>query len=88
MTDKKLVLVGRIDQLVRNYFDNTPSVKEIMVKELMPLFIKKGIFKKDHRGGLPIRNLLRELDKENKLSFIKHLRVDRKDINRNWYFSK
>lgn len=88
MTEKKLHLIGRIDQIVRDYFEKNKSVNETAAKELMPLFIEKGLFKKDHRDGLPIRNVLRELDKESKLSMIKNLKVDRKTVNRNWYFKR
>lgn len=88
MTEKKLHRIGRIDQIVRDYFEKNKSVKEVLAKELMPLFIKKEIFVKDHRGGLPIRNLLRELDAENKLDLLKHVKVVRNAINRNWYFTK
>jgi hypothetical protein len=52
----------------------------------MPLFIAEGIFLKDEKKGLPIRKLLRELDKENKLNLLKHIKVVRKDVNSNWYF--
>lgn len=88
MTEKKIHLAGRIDQIVRDYFEKNTSVNEIPAKELMPLFISKGIFKRDHRGGLPIRNLLRALDAENKLGLIKYLKTDRKPVNRNWYFKR
>jgi hypothetical protein len=80
---------GRIDQIVRDYFNNNPSVKEVPAKDLMQLFIDKGIFNKDYlRPGLPIRNLLRKLDAENKLSLLKHCKVVRHTKNRNWYFEK
>lgn len=80
---------GRIDQVVRDYFNSNPSVKEVPAKDLMQLFVDKGIFNKDYsRPGLPIRNLLRELDKENKLSLLKHCKVIRHAVNRNWYFNK
>lgn len=86
MTEKKIHTIGRIDQIARDYFEVNKSIDSVLAKDLMPLFIKKEIFKKDHRNGLPLRNLLRELDAENKLSLVKNLKVDRKDINRNWYF--
>ncbi len=75
-----------MDQIVRDFFKDNPSVIEVKAKELMPLFIEKGIFNKDHRDGLPIRNILRDLDSESKLNLLKHCKVIRKDINRNWYF--
>jgi hypothetical protein len=79
---------GRIDQILRDYFEQNKSVNEVIAKDLMLLFIEKGIFNKDHRDGLPIRDLLRELDAERTLSFLKHIKVDRKATNRNWYFAR
>ena len=46
MTDKKLQTVGRIDQIIRDYFEKNKSISEIMAKDLMPLFIEKEIFAK------------------------------------------
>ena len=86
MAEKEIHKVGRIDQIVRDFFEENPSRNEIKAKDLMPLFIEKGIFNKDHRNGLPIRNILRDLDSESKLDLLKHCKVVRNDINRNWYF--
>lgn len=89
LSDAIIHKAGRIDQIVRDYFENNPYINEIQAKDLMPLFISKGLFNKDYsRPGLPIRNLLRELDKENKLSLLKHCKVVRHNVNRNWYFTK
>ena len=86
MTTNKIHKIGRIDQVVRDYFESNKSIVEIPAKNLMPLFIEKGIFNKDHRNGLPIRNILRELEAENKLDLITNAKVIRNTINRNWYF--
>jgi len=88
LSEKKIHRIGRIDQVVRDFFKENPSRKEIAAKDLMPLFIEKGIFVKDHREGLPIRNILRELDKEKKLYLLKYAKMDKKIIYRNWYFAK
>ncbi len=89
LTEKTIHKVGRIDQIVRDYFNSNPSVKEVAAMDLMKLFVDKGIFKKDYsRPGLPIRNLLRQLDAENKLSLLMHCKVVRHAVNRNWYFNK
>ena len=88
LSEKKIHRIGRIDQIVRDYFEANPSLNEIAAKDLMPLFIKKGIFPKNYDDGFPIRNLLRELDAENKLHLLQLVKVDRKVVNRNWYFSK
>lgn len=87
LSEKKIHRAGRIDQVVRDYFIRNKSIQEVAAMELMPLFIEKGIFLKDaDRKGFPIRNFLRELDRENKLSLLRHVKVVRKDVNRNWYF--
>ena len=61
LSEKKIHKIGRIDQVVRDYFDAHPAQKEVTAKDLMALFIKKGIFKKDDCEGKPIRDLLRGL---------------------------
>ena len=61
MSAKELHLIGRIDQVVRDFFELNPLKMELLSKDLMPLFIKKGIFKKDNRAGKPIREILRKL---------------------------
>jgi hypothetical protein len=87
LTEKSIHKIGRIDQIVRDYFKNNSSIKEVPAKDLMYLFVEKGIFSKDYsRPGLPIRNLLRQLDAEHKLAMLKHCRVVRHPVNRNWYF--
>ncbi|WP_199535555.1 hypothetical protein [Rhodohalobacter sp. SW132] len=58
----------------------------IPAKDLMPEFIEAGIYNKDHRNGLPIRNDLRELDEKGELNSIPFVHVIRKNVNRNWYF--
>ncbi|QEM07198.1 hypothetical protein DIU31_028240 [Mucilaginibacter rubeus] len=88
MDEKKIHLTGRVDQAVRDYFQENPAENLIIAKNLMDIFIQKEIFKKDHRAGSPIRNLLRELDAENKLNLLKHCKVVRKSANRNWYFER
>lgn len=86
LSEKKHHKIGRIDQIVRDYLEVHPTLQQVPAKELMPLFIEKGIFLKNHRNGLPIRSLLRDLDKDDKLTLLKHVKVVRNEVNRNWYF--
>ena len=86
LSEHKIHRIGRIDQIVRDYFDAHPSLTEIPAKDLMPLFIEKGVFTIAHRNDLPIREILRELDSTNKLHLLKHVKVARKLKNRGWYF--
>ena len=85
-SEKKVHKIGRIDQIVRDYFEKNKSIDEIPAKDLMPLFIQKGIFLNDQKKGLPIRKLLRDLNRENKLHLLKNIKVLRKNVNSNWYF--
>ena len=81
--------IARINEVVTDYFKNNLSVNKILAKDLMPEFIKAGIFNKDYeRKGLPIRNLLRELDRNNELDKIPSLLPERKPINTYWYFQR
>lgn len=86
LSENKIHRIGRIDQIVRDYFLAHPSLTEIPAKDLMPLFIEKDIFTTNHRNDLPIREILRELDSTNKLHLLKHVKVARKLKNRGWYF--
>ena len=85
-SDKKLNKISRIDEAVKEYFINNPSVAEVPAKDLMPLFINKGIFLKDHQKGYYIRDLLRQMDAAKKLHLLSNVKVVRKDVNSNWYF--
>lgn len=79
-------LAGWIDQVVRDYFSAQIQVFEIRAKDLMPLFVQKGIFLKDYKKGFPIRKLLRLLDKEDQLGLLVNCSVKRCNVNRQWFF--
>lgn len=80
--------IAEINQVVKEYFESNPTDKTIPAKDLMPQFIEAGIFTKDHRNGLPIRNILRELDRANSLQLIPYVRAERKKVNTNWFFDR
>jgi len=82
ITDK----VPKINNFIKQFFDQNPSVDKIPAKVLMPEFIKAGVFAKDHRNGLPIRTVLRALDEENELDRIPYVMPERKVKNTSWYF--
>ena len=52
----------------------------------MPYFLKAGIWEKNSKDGLPLRKLLRDLDKDNQLHLIPYLVAERKAKNVNWFF--
>jgi hypothetical protein len=53
-------------------------------KDLMPYLIEKRVFNHDHREGLPLRAILRQLDQIGELGLIRGLNVERKSTNRLW----
>lgn len=85
MNKEKIV---KINQVLANYFEKNKSIHKVRAKDMMDEFVKVGIFKADdaHAPGLPLRNLLRELDRTNQLNLIPYLYVERNTRNRNWFF--
>lgn len=82
-TSEKIHLINSI---LSEYFANPYNPRKIQAKELMPLFIQKGVFNADRKNGLPIRQLLRKLDENNQLGMIPFVLAERKSMNTNWYF--
>ncbi|NPD47610.1 mismatch-specific DNA-glycosylase [Lentimicrobium sp. S6] len=78
--------IRQINKVVAKCFEVNTDVQKTPAKNLMPEFIKAGIFNKDQRGGLPIREILRELDTRNELSRIPYVLPERKKVNTYWYF--
>ena len=50
------------------------------------MLIKKGIFARDSKQGLPLRNLLRDLDRAGQLGVMRTVHADRKTRNTYWSF--
>jgi len=80
--------VYKINQVIAEYFKQNPGVEKIPAKDLMPEFVKAGVFREDRKNGLPIREVLRELDDKNELFRIPSLFAERKEKNTKWYFNK
>lgn len=74
-----------INKVLADYFGKHPG-STVKAKDMMCDFIKAGVFPADHKNGLPIRKLLRELDAANNLHVIPYVHVERKAVNSNWYF--
>jgi len=79
--------VDEINVVINEFFKCSPTLALIPSKDLMPEFIKAGVFSKDHKNGRPIRDLLRDLDKANMLYRIPAVHAVRKLKNTYWYFS-
>jgi hypothetical protein len=80
--------VEQINQVIKAYFEKNKTVSEILAKDLMPEFVKAKVFAEDKKNGLPIRTILRKLDKSNDLHLIPFVYADRKPTNVNWFFRR
>ena len=80
--------VNKINNVLDEHFKSNFSNEEIPAKDYMSLFIKHGIYEKDHRNGFPLRKDLRKLDEMNELHRVKYLVIERKKINTFWYFKR
>lgn len=79
-------IIARINQVILDYFENSTKADFVPAKELMPDFIKAGIFAKDNKKGKPIREVLRALDNQDNLAKIPSVHPERKEKNTFWYF--
>ena len=82
MNDEKIV---KINEVIAQYFEENSNVDWIPVKTIMPELIKAGVFNKDEKKGLPIRKVFRKLDKEEQLSKIPAVHIERRSENVYWY---
>lgn len=87
LQDTDIQKSNRITQAVNEYFETSNELR-VQAKELMSLFIQKKIFKSNYSDGLPIRNFLRHLDRNQKLDLIPQVHAERKQQNTNWFFIK
>ena len=79
-------LINSINNAIEAFFNQDKTRTIVPAKELMPAFIKAGIFKKDNKNGKPIRDILRELDETDQLQLIPYLHPERRGVDTYWYF--
>jgi hypothetical protein len=80
--------ISQINKVLQDYFEVNKGISSIPVKDMMPYFILAGVFVKDNKNGLPIRNVLRRLDEKNELHLIPFVSAERKETNTNWFFQR
>lgn len=79
------VNIVEINEVITRYFEQNVNIDWIPAKVIMPELIKAGIFNKDVKRGLPLRKVLRKLDKEGELDKIPAVHVERRSENMYWY---
>ena len=85
ITDTEIQMALRIKRCVKEFFE-THIKTEVEAKELMPLFIKKGIFLTNPQNVILIQDFLKHLEKLNYLNLIPQALFKKKNTNKNWFF--
>ncbi|MGV6844937.1 MAG: hypothetical protein ACWA42_02275 [Lutibacter sp.] len=84
-----LLKINPINNEVRWYFKENPDESIVSAENLMDRFNARKIFdKKELKNGIPIINILNDLDKINRLDLIKNVFQDRKAKHTMWYFQR
>ncbi len=78
--------IAKINKVVDNYFSTNTDKDWIPAKDIMSDLIKAGVFVKDQKKGLPLRKILRALDKEDNLKAIPTVHPERAETATYWYF--
>lgn len=78
--------IKRINAVLASFFSKHKG-ETVKAKDMMPAFIEADIFEADRKNGLPIRQLLRDLDETNSLALIPFVHAERKSVNTNWFFT-
>ncbi|TYB77286.1 hypothetical protein ES677_01320 [Bizionia gelidisalsuginis] len=77
--------VAEINKVIENYFNTHTNKNWIPAKDIMLDLIAAGVFTKDQKKGLPLRKVLRALDKENALDTIPSVHTERTETAVYWY---
>jgi len=85
MDQELFMKARRVEKTVQEYFASSNDNK-VQAKSLMKSFVKKGIFKSDNKEGQPIRDLLRDLDRQGYLKLVPSVHFEQKEKNKNWFF--
>lgn len=78
--------IESINSVIEAYFATHTDTQIIPVKELMPELIAAGVFTKDVKNGKPIRDVLKQLQKENTLDQIPFAHPMQNGEDTYWYF--
>ncbi len=82
--DERIVAIDRLAQewLIKNNKDEARPV------DIMDYLVKHGVYRKEIKGGLPLRNDLRKLKERGELNRIRGLDAQLVNQNTNWYFRR
>lgn len=86
MTKNTIDTNKAINEAVDTYFKANPEIECFAAKKLMPSLVKKGVFMRDKKNGMPLRQVLRTLDANDELAAIPRLHAERLGEDVYWYF--
>lgn len=76
----------RINESVDAYFQAHTDIQWFAAKRIMPDLVKKGVFSRDIKNGMPLRQVLRALDSSGQLEQIPRAHGERFGLDIYWYF--
>lgn len=82
MSEDRVVLINKV---IADYFEANTDKDWIPAKDIMADLIKSGVFNKDQKKGLPLRKVLRALDKDNALDKMPSAHAERTETATYWY---
>lgn len=81
----RIARAKEIDGFIQKWFERTGE-ERAKPKDVMPFLVKHGVFTKDYREGLPLRKVLRELDRSGDLQIMKTVHFEQRKKNKLWFF--
>jgi hypothetical protein len=78
-------IIVQINEVIAHYFKTNENIDWIPLKAIMPSLVEANIFNKDEKKGLPLRKVLRALDKDDMLKKIPSVHAERRSENIYWY---
>tara|TARA_B110000211_G_scaffold186053_1_gene211127 strand:+ start:614 stop:1363 length:750 start_codon:yes stop_codon:yes gene_type:complete len=78
-------MIKRINEVVAKYFEANEEKEWIPIKDIMKDLVEAEVFTKDVKKGMPLRKVLRSLDKAKELDKIPSVHAERKELAIYWY---
>ena len=76
----------RINEAVDAYFESHADIQQFSAKKIMPDLVKNGVFIRDIKNGMPLRQVLRALDIQGELELVPRAYAERIGADIYWYF--
>ncbi len=81
-------MIQEINKAVQSYFQNNTDAHEVPVKVIASILLERKVLDRNHAAGLKLRQLLKKLDRQNRLDEIPFVFPLRKEQYTYWYFKR